>query len=198
MVLRRSVRYGLWYRPVRSKPTASAMKIGCTRAGLVSQRPVRWLPTQVRPWMEPITLNAVRILRIDAGSPLRNFQRAPLAAAYCFRLSAVSTSGLVVIVSMCTSSPRRSPRISCTFTMLSMRSEEHTSELQSLMRISYAVFYLKKKTQTITENDKKRLKKITTPLHTCRQYKLSKHTTNDKRILHMKLSDRITSKINNQ
>src|SRR3546814_7738991 len=29
-----------------------------------------------------------------------------------------------------------------------MRSEEHTSELQSLMRISYAVFCLKKKTQT--------------------------------------------------
>src|SRR3546814_1015214 len=33
--------------------------------------------------------------------------------------------------------------------MLSNRSEEHTSELQSLMRISYAVFCLKKKT-TIT------------------------------------------------
>src|SRR3546814_7023069 len=30
------------------------------------------------------------------------------------------------------------------------RSEEHTSELQSLMRISYAVFCLKKKTQTQT------------------------------------------------
>src|SRR3546814_3088821 len=29
-----------------------------------------------------------------------------------------------------------------------MRSEEHTSELQSLMRISYAVFCLKKKTNT--------------------------------------------------
>src|SRR3546814_7889409 len=29
------------------------------------------------------------------------------------------------------------------------RSEEHTSELQSLMRISYAVFCLKKKTKTI-------------------------------------------------
>src|SRR3546814_4064578 len=29
------------------------------------------------------------------------------------------------------------------------RSEEHTSELQSLMRISYAVFCLKKKTQPI-------------------------------------------------
>src|SRR3546814_4432849 len=30
------------------------------------------------------------------------------------------------------------------------RSEEHTSELQSLMRISYAVFCLKKKTQSHT------------------------------------------------
>src|SRR3546814_9895086 len=30
------------------------------------------------------------------------------------------------------------------------RSEEHTSELQSLMRISYAVFCLKKKKQYIT------------------------------------------------
>src|SRR3546814_5463704 len=30
------------------------------------------------------------------------------------------------------------------------RSEEHTSELQSLMRISYAVFCLKKKTHTTT------------------------------------------------
>src|SRR3546814_2561213 len=33
------------------------------------------------------------------------------------------------------------------------RSEEHTSELQSLMRISYAVFCLKKKTMT-TQNHK--------------------------------------------
>src|SRR3546814_1776003 len=32
-----------------------------------------------------------------------------------------------------------------------MRSEEHTSELQSLMRISYAVFCLKKKTYTNSE-----------------------------------------------
>src|SRR3546814_9189137 len=32
------------------------------------------------------------------------------------------------------------------------RSEEHTSELQSLMRISYAVFCLKKKTINITTN----------------------------------------------
>src|SRR3546814_5245891 len=36
------------------------------------------------------------------------------------------------------------------------RSEEHTSELQSLMRISYAVFCLKKNKQTIVK-DKARL-----------------------------------------
>src|SRR3546814_17710414 len=34
------------------------------------------------------------------------------------------------------------------------RSEEHTSELQSLMRISYAVFCLKKKTQEKKLNNK--------------------------------------------
>src|SRR3546814_3835939 len=32
------------------------------------------------------------------------------------------------------------------YTIMQIRSEEHTSELQSLMRISYAVFCLKKKT----------------------------------------------------
>src|SRR3546814_7509690 len=34
--------------------------------------------------------------------------------------------------------------------LAALRSEEHTSELQSLMRISYAVFCLKKKTETKT------------------------------------------------
>src|SRR3546814_6112588 len=37
-------------------------------------------------------------------------------------------------------------------TALSIRSEEHTSELQSLMRISYAVFCLKKKKTKLTKN----------------------------------------------
>src|SRR3546814_6439834 len=36
------------------------------------------------------------------------------------------------------------------------RSEEHTSELQSLMRISYAVFCLKKKNNTTMEQRNKR------------------------------------------
>src|SRR3546814_10567120 len=40
------------------------------------------------------------------------------------------------------------------------RSEEHTSELQSLMRISYAVFCLKKKTIKQKKNIQKRKNKI--------------------------------------
>src|SRR3546814_9337087 len=39
-----------------------------------------------------------------------------------------------------------------------VRSEEHTSELQSLMRISYAVFCLKKKKNNQTEQEFKKIK----------------------------------------
>src|SRR3546814_4458984 len=39
------------------------------------------------------------------------------------------------------------------------RSEEHTSELQSLMRISYAVFCLKKKISALTTQHKQQQKK---------------------------------------
>src|SRR3546814_4737757 len=38
------------------------------------------------------------------------------------------------------------------YTLIDPRSEEHTSELQSLMRISYAVFCLKKKNTHITHD----------------------------------------------
>src|SRR3546814_8394247 len=41
-----------------------------------------------------------------------------------------------------------SERRSAASAAISVRSEEHTSELQSLMRVSYAVFCLKKKKQT--------------------------------------------------
>src|SRR3546814_3439676 len=43
-----------------------------------------------------------------------------------------------------------------------LRSEEHTSELQSLMRISYAVFCLKKKSALITRSRRYRKKAINT------------------------------------
>src|SRR3546814_1205169 len=44
---------------------------------------------------------------------------------------------------------RTEPRLDCACPSKRLRSEEHTSELQSLMRISYAVFCLKKN-NTIT------------------------------------------------
>src|SRR3546814_9587711 len=48
---------------------------------------------------------------------------------------------------------RQYPQQALLFEMLCQRSEEHTSELQSLMRISYAVFCLKKKiTKTYFHN----------------------------------------------
>src|SRR3546814_8125672 len=53
------------------------------------------------------------------------------------------------------------------------RSEEHTSELQSLMRISYAVFCLKKKNKQITDRrhdlDRTQPNKLYTSIHTLNQ-----------------------------
>src|SRR3546814_10462751 len=67
-----------------------------------------------------------------------------------------------IIVSMRSSQEDR-PRPAAACRRSGRRSEEHTSELQSLMRISYAVFCLKKKnklTHTMHTNTKK-----TTPHH---------------------------------
>src|SRR3546814_6652673 len=55
------------------------------------------------------------------------------------------------------------------------RSEEHTSELQSLMRISYAVFCLKKKKQ-----QKKNHKNIQEELKTKINAKIRTHTERNK------------------
>src|SRR3546814_2163970 len=61
-----------------------------------------------------------------------------------FVRSPVSPSGIALM---------RSPKVPETAenTSCSSRSEEHTSELQSLMRISYAVFCLKKKKTQIQQ-----------------------------------------------
>src|SRR3546814_7599659 len=51
-----------------------------------------------------------------------------------------------VLVAWCHVDPSVSWRVTCAWhAACASRSEEHTSELQSLMRISYAVFCLKKK-----------------------------------------------------
>src|SRR3546814_2062839 len=55
------------------------------------------------------------------------------------------------------------------------RSEEHTSELQSLMRISYAVFCLKKKTQKHPNIVTTRTKQTQQELQKLQQYMLNTH-----------------------
>src|SRR3546814_20912587 len=47
--------------------------------------------------------------------------------------------------------PSRQPAFRMQQVLRLLRSEEHTSELQSLMRISYAVFCLKKKNKQLTK-----------------------------------------------
>src|SRR3546814_6406757 len=64
------------------------------------------------------------------------------ACAYCCDISSYCS----VSVGLHDGSQRRRGRMDC-----SIRSEEHTSELQSLMRISYAVFCLKKKKSYSTQ-----------------------------------------------
>src|SRR3546814_6490878 len=54
------------------------------------------------------------------------------------------------------------------------RSEEHTSELQSLMRISYAVFCLKKKTKTNPPSNHKNNNNVKN--HNTHSIKKQKHT----------------------
>src|SRR3546814_10352954 len=54
-------------------------------------------------------------------------------------------------------------RVQVRFVQQVMRSEEHTSELQSLMRISYAVFCLKKKKTKKTKQVKRRKTLSTEP-----------------------------------
>src|SRR3546814_8087404 len=51
--------------------------------------------------------------------------------------------GRVIVIARSRQATRQSS--ACTAAATAARSEEHTSELQSLMRISYAVFCLKKK-----------------------------------------------------
>src|SRR3546814_5408922 len=93
-----------------------------------------------------------------------------ISAGIDFRLSTISSSSSRDVRSAHCSSSKRSRRplaratcriqsvkiflvhLRCCSTL--MRSEEHTSELQSLMRISYAVFCLNKKNKHTHQNKK--------------------------------------------
>src|SRR3546814_4046651 len=73
------------------------------------------------------------------------------------------------------------------FPVVTRRSEEHTSELQSLMRISYAVFCLKKKKNTRSEEQTKEMKYLETKSYNVKRYILT-HTATNMRSDHSTIS----------
>src|SRR3546814_6936256 len=99
------------------------------------------------------------------GSPRRQVRKISGASAATTRGSAQTPprAAIVSIQGRRSGSPR-----------MGQRSEEHTSELQSLMRISYAVFCLKKKKKI-----QKRHKINNTTIHQSSYTRLHYQTTQD-------------------
>src|SRR3546814_4459048 len=86
-----------------------------------------------------------RATRTDTRFPYTTLFRSPPAAADSARPAARAGRGRARPVRYRSSGHRAGPH-----SRRHRRSEEHTSELQSLMRISYAVFCLKKKKNVFT------------------------------------------------
>src|SRR3546814_3491239 len=86
-----------------------------------------------------------------ASGVAAGLSRTPASAARC--ASHAELSDRKVASSFFLSCVQRAPTVTASrsVTLKTLRSEEHTSELQSLMRISYAVFCLKKKKKTTYE-----------------------------------------------
>src|SRR3546814_6807203 len=111
------------------------------------------LVTGVQTCALPICLRtALSALSVD--HPIWSFISA-LAMRFCWiEPNILSLFALAVLVAPATTAPLTALPVSTN------RSEEHTSELQSLMRISYAVFCLKKKKRKNTKNKIDQKKKI--------------------------------------
>src|SRR3546814_1148259 len=86
-----------------------------------------------------------RSTRTDTLFPYTTLFRSPIGAQCRVRHS---DGGACRVHSEAASLTRDKPCTAATAVRQRGRSEEHTSELQSLMRISYAVFCLKKKLTT--------------------------------------------------
>src|SRR3546814_4340911 len=87
-----------------------------------------------------------RSTRTDTLFPYTTLFRSPISEGVSFRLAGFSqTLDRGWVTSITPSGTHKDPRFDNQAVRATLRSEEHTSELQSLMRISYAVFCLKKK-----------------------------------------------------
>src|SRR3546814_2657823 len=92
-----------------------------------------------------------RSTRTDTLFPYTTLFRSGLATAFMTGIHAALRLGADVIVNTDADNQYEAsdiPKLTAPILAGEARSEEHTSELQSLMRISYAVFCLKKKKTT--------------------------------------------------
>src|SRR3546814_2298006 len=119
--------------PSKLKPGTPSMFAG-------SRMPCQWMDVSW-PWIEPAgsALDTRRLTVVPSRQRNSGAGIEPLTVI-AGRVTPVKLAGV-------------SPMVRSNSVPDSTRSEEHTSELQSLMRISYAVFCLKKKTpKTDTQN----------------------------------------------
>src|SRR3546814_2930927 len=131
-------------------------KCACVKAAMVtSPAPVRiaaastfiavdvlliaWVPS-IR---ASITIGGVTI-SIPSSTVVSHDRKKSMPAPASIAINAQTSPALTTLAPSAAAQKRATER----GTMNDSRSEEHTSELQSLMRISYAVFCLKKKKQT--------------------------------------------------
>src|SRR3546814_9218860 len=94
--------------------------------------------------------SSVSVLELPVKfGPVKKVTPAVTGPASCAAAAAGSSSAAAAATTA-VATRRRSPKriIETPPVRRALRSEEHTSELQSLMRISYAVFCLKKKKNT--------------------------------------------------
>src|SRR3546814_9503754 len=98
-----------------------------------------WAGARLRPDCATISLMCVRVVTALPRTSVTRF--------ICPKLSCciASTRAVAAARLWATASALSRDWVDVLASRVAMRSEEHTSELQSLMRISYAVFCLKKK-----------------------------------------------------
>src|SRR3546814_8215741 len=119
--------------------------IGILLAGIIA---LRGLPVEQYPSVAPPSLTiSVSYPGADASTLEQNVTQV-------IEQELNGVEGFLYMAS--TSESNGTASITLTFEAGTDRSEEHTSELQSLMRISYAVFCLKKKKQTTLHRHKTR------------------------------------------
>src|SRR3546814_3400495 len=112
---------------------------------LIDTRSTKDLAARIaKPHSEVKRLYSLRTLPEDILAALKNCSpRAAVAIKHAIELDEKATRNFVVTNENPTAA-------ACEQFLATLRSEEHTSELQSLMRISYAVFCLKTNTSILT------------------------------------------------